>query len=86
MTFQSGPVGLDHSHKFKLALLLQRQDVNEGLVEHSTFWQFSDDPCGLPAAWRWDVDLLGEPDVTVLQSKESLVGSQPHLKERRHQI
>lgn len=34
------------------------------------------------AAWWWDIDLLGEPDVAVFQSKERVVGSQPHLQER----
>lgn len=59
------------------------QDVDEGLVEHNSFRQLGDDLGGLEAAWWWDVDLLGEPDVSILQSKERIVGSHPHLQERK---
>lgn len=84
MTSQSGPVRsvLDHVHQFKLALLFDRQDVDEGLVEHSSFRQLGDDLGGLGAAWWRDVDLLGEPDVAVLHSEERLVGTHPHLWDR----
>lgn len=78
---QSSPVQsvLDHVHQFKLALLLDWQDADEGLVEHSSFRQLGDDLGGLWAAWWWHVDLLGELDVAVLHSKECLVGSHSHL-------
>lgn len=72
---------LDHVHQFKLALLLDWQDADEGLVEHSSFRQLGDDLGGLGAAWWWHVDLLGELDVAVLHSKECLVGSHSHLRE-----
>lgn len=72
----------DHVHQFKLALLLDRHDVDKGLVEHSSFGQLGDDLSGLWAAWRWDVDLLGEPDVAILQSEERVVGSHSDLQQR----
>lgn len=83
MTSQSSPVqsALDHVHQFKLALLFNGQDVDEGLVEHGSFRQLDDDLGGLGAAWCWDIDLLREPDVAVLQSKECVVGSHPHLRD-----
>lgn len=70
----------DHVHQFKLALLLDWHDVDEGLVEHGSFGQLGDDLGGLGAARRWDVDLLGEPDVAVLQSEERVVGSHADLQ------
>lgn len=71
----------DHVHQFKLALLLDWHDVDEGLVEHSSFGQLGDDLGGLGAARRWDVDLLGEPDVAILQSEERVVGSLSDLQQ-----
>lgn len=73
---------LDHVHQFKLALLFERHDVDEGLVEYSSFWQLVDEPGGHEAAWVRDIDLLGEPDVAVLHSEERLVVSHPHLRDR----
>lgn len=80
-TTQSGCVqaGSHHVHQFKLALLLDRHHTDEGLVEYSSFRQLGDDLGGLCAAWWWDVDLLSEPDVSVLQSKERVVGSHSDL-------
>lgn len=72
----------DHVHQFKLALLFDWHDVDEGLVEHSSFGQLGDDLSGLGAAWRWDVDLFGEPDVAILQSEECVVGSHSDLQHR----
>lgn len=82
-TIQSSSVQVvsDHVHQFKLALLLDGHHVDEGLVEHSSLGQPGDDLGGLWAAWGWDVDLLGEPDVSVLQSKECVVGSHSDLQE-----
>ena len=73
----------DQVHQLELALLFDRQDVDESFVEHSSLWQFGDDPCGQLAAWCWDIDLLGEPDVALLQSKQSLVASHTHLQNTR---
>lgn len=70
---------LDHVNKFKYALLFDWHHIDEGLVKHTSFRQFSDDLGGLWAAWWRDVDLLGESDVAILQSEEGLVGSHPHL-------
>lgn len=76
-------MGSHHVHQFKLALLLDWHHTDEGLVEHSSFRQLGDDLCDLSAAgWR-DVDLLGEPDVSVLQSKERVVGSHSDLQGER---
>lgn len=72
----------DHVHQFKLALLLDGHHVDEGFVEHGSLRQLGDDLGGLGAAWWWDVDLLGEPDVSVLQCKERVVGSHSDLQER----
>lgn len=82
-TIQSSPVqvGSHHVHQFKLALLLDGHHIDEGLVEHSSFGQLGDDLEGLSAAWWWYVDLLGEPDVSILQSKERVVGSHSDLQE-----
>lgn len=74
---------LDHVHQFKLSLLFDGQDVDEGLVEHGSSGQLGDDLGGLLAARCRDVDLLGEPDVAVLHGKERVVGSHPHLRDRR---
>lgn len=74
---------LDHVHQFKFALLFDWQDTDEGLVEHSSFRQLGDNLGDLRAAWWRDVDLLGEPDVAVLHSKERLVGSHSHLWDGR---
>lgn len=71
----------DHVHQFKLALLLDWHDIDEGLVEHSSLGQFCDDLSGLGAARQWDVDLLGEPDVAILQSEERVVGSHSDLQQ-----
>lgn len=72
---------LDHVHQFKLALLFDWQDIDEGLIENSSFRQLVDDLDDLGAAWRWDVDLLGEPDIAIFQSKKRLVGSHSHLQD-----
>lgn len=81
MASQSSAVQLvlDHVHQFKLALLFDWQDIDEGLVKHGSSWQLGDDLEGLKAAWWWDIDLLGESDVAVLQSKERVVVSYPHV-------
>lgn len=76
-------VGSHHVHQFELALLLDRHHIDEGLVEHSSFGQLGDDLGGLAAAWWRDVHLLGEPDMSVLQSKERVVGSHSDLQEWR---
>lgn len=73
-------VGSHHVHQLKLALLLDRHHINESLVEDSSSRQLADDLHGLCAAWWWDVHLLGEPDVSVLQSKERVVGSHSDLQ------
>lgn len=73
----------DHVYQFKFALLLDGHHVDEGLVEHGSLRQLGDHLGGLGAAWWWDVDLLGEPDVSVLQGKECVVGSHSDLREWR---
>lgn len=73
----------DYVHQFELSFLSDWQDVDEGLVEDSSFWQLGNDLGDLLSAWQWDVDLLGEPDIAILQGEESLIGSHSNLQGRR---
>lgn len=73
---------LDHVQQSELALLFYWHDTDESLVEDSSFRQFCDDLCGLLAAWRWDVDLLGELHITIFQGIECFVGSHPNMCSR----
>lgn len=75
---------LHHIYKSKFALLLNWQNIDEGLVKHTSFRQLGYDLRGLEAAWRWNVDLLGEFDVTILEGKEGIVGPHPDLQEVMH--
>lgn len=67
---------LDHFYKSKIALLFDWQYTDEGLVNHASFRQLGDDLRGLGAAWRRNVDLLGEFDMTIFKGKEDVFG--PH--------
>lgn len=67
-------------HKSKFFILFDWQNTDEGLVEHTSFRQLGYYLCGLKTAWWWNVDLLGEFDVTILKGKEGIVCSQSHLQ------
>lgn len=75
---------LDHIYKSKFALLFDWQNTDEGLVKHTSFRQLGYDLRGLEAAWGWNVDLLGEFDMTILKGKEGIVGPHPDLQEVMH--
>lgn len=72
----------DHVHQFEFALLFDWQHADEGLVEHSSSGQLADDAEDLRAARFWDVDLLSELDVPVLQSVDRVVGANAHLQDK----
>lgn len=60
------------------------QNTDESLVKHASSRQLGDDLRGLGAAWRWDVDLLGEFNVTILEGKEGIVAPHSNLQEVMH--
>lgn len=75
---------LDHIYKSKFALLFDWQNTDEGLVKYTSFRQLGYDLRGLGAAWRWNVDLFGEFDMTILKGKEGIVGPHSDLQEVKH--
>lgn len=75
---------LDHINKSKFALLFDWQNTDESLVKHASFRQLGNDLRGLKAAWRWNVDLLGEFDATILKGKEGIVGPHSDLQIGMH--
>lgn len=75
---------LDHIYQSKFALLFDWQNTDEGLIKHTSFRQLVYDLRGLRAAWRWNVDLLGEFDMTILKGIEGIVGPHSDLQELMH--